>query len=71
MKARVQFRRGLKAAHKATGISFRQASLKAGYNENQINRFMKSTDMLICTMDDICDKGFGMSFDTVFRMGAK
>ncbi len=71
MKASQQFRKGIKAATRHTGISFRQASLKAGYNENQVTRFISGgTDIYLTTLDDICRKGYGMSFDTVFRMGA-
>lgn len=70
MKAAQQFRKGIKAASKATGISFRQASMKAGYNENQVTRFVHGgTDIYLTTLDDICRKGYGMSFDTVYRMG--
>ena len=66
-----QFRQGLSSAITLTGISSRQASMKAGFNEGQINRFMHGlTDIKLSTLDDICRKGFGMSFDTVYRMGA-
>ncbi len=69
MKASVQFKRGLTAAVRATGISERQACLRAGHNENQINRFRGGADIRLTTLDDICTKGFGMAFDTVYRMG--
>ena len=70
MRASVQFRRGIKAAVKVTGISERQACLRSGHNENQINRFHGGADIKLSTLDDICRRGFGMSFDTVYRMGA-
>jgi len=70
MNASDQFRAGLKRASIATGISERQACLEAGCNENQLNRFIKhSTDIKLTTLDKICGDGFGMSFDTVYRMG--
>lgn len=69
MKAGAQFRRGIKRAIKITGTSSRQASIKAGYNQHQINRFIGGMDIKLTTLDDLCCKGFGLSFEGVFRMG--
>ena len=70
MKAGVQFRRGINKAIENTAISSRQASLAAGFNENQLNRFLSGkNDILLETLDEICREGFGLPLDTVFRMG--
>ncbi len=70
MKASAQFRKGIARASEVTGISTRKASIDAGYNENQLNRFLSgSTDIKVITLDDICVNGFGLPFDTVYRMG--
>ena len=70
MKAAAQFRAGLKEASRVTKISYRKASLDAGYNENQVIRFVSGdNDIKLTTLDDICRNGFGLPFDTVFRMG--
>ena len=67
-----QFKRGIEKAMDVTGTSARQASLKAGYNQNQIGRFLQGrNDVLLGTLEDICTKGFGMSLETVFQMGEK
>ena len=71
MTASEQFRAGIIRAIEITGKSGRQASMDAGCNENQINRFVSmDTNIRLDTLDAICTKGFGMSFDTVYRMGA-
>lgn len=70
MDASTQFRAGLKRAVIVTGISPRQASLRAGFNEGQLNRFINgSTNIKLDTLDAVCTEGFGMKFDTVYRMG--
>lgn len=70
MKATQQFRRGLRKAAEVTNVSTRQASLKAGYNQNQLNRFLSGKqDIRLATLDDVCRKGFGLQFDTVWNMG--
>ena len=69
MLAGQQFRRGLKKAMKITGTSARQVSVKAGKNQEQVNRFMAGADIKLKTLDDICRDGLGMSFNTVWWMG--
>ena len=70
MKASAQFRIGLEKASRVTGISTRQASLKAWFNQHQLNRFMSGdTNIKLSTLDTICTDGFGLPFDTVYRMG--
>jgi len=70
MKASAQFRRGLNKAMENTDVSSRQASLKAGFNEHQLNRFLfGKNDILLETLDKICQDGFGLPLDTVYRMG--
>ena len=64
------FRRGFKTVIKNTGISARQASLNAGFNENQLNRFISGkTDIKLNTLDRLCESGFGLPMETVYRMG--
>jgi hypothetical protein len=61
---------GLRKASEVTGISTRQASLRAGYNQNQLNRFFsRETDIKLGTLNDICELGFGMTMETVYRLG--
>ena len=69
MTVNQQFRRGIRKALKITDLSTRQVSLKAGYNEHQVNRFLKGMDIKLSTLDDICNKGLGIEFETVYRMG--
>ena len=65
-----QFRRGLRKASENTGISFRQASLAAGYNQNQLNRFMTGkTGIKLGTLVRLCEDGFNIPFGTVLRLG--
>ena len=70
MKSALQYRKGLLEAIRVTGISARQASLNAGFNENQLNRFISGkTDIKLNTLDSLCESGFGLPMDTVYRMG--
>ena len=71
MKASQRVRRGFKQAKKLTNKSNRQISLDAGYNENLVNLFMtgQTDDMFMNTLDDVCQKGLGMTLDTIWRMG--
>ena len=70
MRASAQFRAGLIEASRVTGISIRQASIRAGFNENQIARFLGGGhDIKLETLDAICTGGFGLTFETVYRMG--
>jgi len=70
MKSALQYRKGLSEAIRVTGISARQASMKAGFNENQLNRFMSGkTDIKLNTLDNLCELGFGLPMETVYRMG--
>ena len=69
MRAAAQFRKGIRKAIRLTDTSSRQASLKSGYNQHQINRFLSGDDIKLETLQDICTKGFGMTFETIYRMG--
>ena len=64
-----RYRRGIRAALTVRKMSGRQASLKAGFNENQITRFLTgSTDIKVSTLDKLCD-AIGVSPDTVWELG--
>ena len=70
MKSALQYRKGLLEAIRVTGISAREASMKAGFNENQANRFISGkTDIKLNTLDSLCELGFGLPMETVYRMG--
>ena len=70
MRASLQFRRGLEKAMELTATTARQASIKAGYNEKQLDRFISGRhDILLTTLIDICEEGFGLTIETVLRMG--
>jgi len=70
MNATNQFRAGIREASRITGISTRQASLKAGFNENQLNRFLTAqTDIRLQTLERICLDGFGMKWTTIYELG--
>ena len=63
---------GIRAASKQTHITPRQASLKAGFNQNQLLRFLTGqTGIKIQTLDDICNNGFGLTFNQVWILGGK
>lgn len=68
----LQFKRGMTKASEVTGISARQASLRAGFNQNQVGRFLQGrNDVLLGTLERLCVKGFGMSLESVFKMGER
>ena len=70
MKATLQYRKGFEEAMRLTGTSARQASLNAGFNENQLNRFMLGkTDIRLGTWIKLCEDGFGLPCQTVLKMG--
>ena len=65
-----QFIKGLKVAEQLTGISKRQACLKAGVNETTLRRFMlRETDMLFVNLTNICRTGYGMSISKIIALG--
>lgn len=62
--------KGIKVASIVTGVSTRQASLQAGFNQNQLVRFFSGNhDIMLNTLEDICVKGYGLSFDKVYEFG--
>jgi len=62
--------RGMKVASVVQKISPRQAVLAAGRNQNQMTRFFTgSHDIMLDTIDVICTKGFGMSFEEIWALG--
>ena len=70
MKATVQYRRGLAEAVRITGKSARQASLDAGFNADQFKRFVSGkTDIKLGTLEKLCEFGFGLPMESVFRLG--
>ena len=70
MKPSLIYRKGFERAIEVTGISARQASIAAGFNENQLNRFMSgTTDIKLGTLVKLCELGFNLPMETVFRMG--
>ncbi len=70
MNSTNQFRAGIRKAIEITGTSPRQASLKAGFNENQLHRFLTAqTDIKLTTLEKICMDGFGMKFQTIYDLG--
>ena len=70
MNADLRFKRGLVLVSHETGVSMRQASMKAGFNENALNRFVNGKhDIKLMTLDTICRKGFGSTFDVVWKAG--
>ena len=72
MKATERYQIGLSKAADVTGKSFRAASLDAGYNQNQVGRFVSGeTDIKMRTLEAICEKGFGMTMETIYEMGGQ
>ena len=70
MSVAATYRKGFHEAIRVTGKSSRRASLDAGFNENQLNRFLSGdTDMKLGTLVDLCEKGFDLPMETIFRMG--
>ena len=70
MKATVQYRRGLSEAVRITGISARDASRNAGFNAEQMTRFVSGkTDIKLGTLEKLCEFGFGLPMESVFRLG--
>ena len=70
MKSTLQYRKGLAKAVEVTGISARQASLNAGFNENQLNRFVSGrTSIKLDTLEALCEEGFGLTMESIFRLG--
>jgi hypothetical protein len=65
-----QFIRGFQRVAQITGITRRQACLKAGVHDATLRRFMNhETDIKLMTLHMICQDGFGVSFGTVYAMG--
>lgn len=72
MKPSERYQVGLRKAAEMTGKSFRKASLDAGMNQNQVMRFVKGqTDIKLGTLDKICNDGFGMTMETVYKIGGQ
>lgn len=70
MQVKERMMKGIKVASVVTGISTRQAALAAGYNQNQLVRFFSGNhDILLTTLEDICVKGYGLTFDKVYEFG--
>ena len=70
MESMLQYRKGLTEAVRITGISGRQASRNANYNDDQFKRFVSgATDIKLGTIIKLCEKGFGLTLDSVFRLG--
>ena len=63
-----QIRNGFVRALAVAKLSARQASLKAGHNENQLNRFIAGNDIKLVTLLDICD-AVGMELNTIIELG--
>jgi len=68
MKLSDHLREGIRLAIYETRISARQASLKAEFNENQVNRFLAGADMHMDRIERLCRKGFGLSFNKVYGL---
>ena len=67
-----QFIRGLKVAEDLTGISKRQACIKAGVNETTLRRFMnRENSILLVNLSAICEKGYGMTLNKIIALGDK
>jgi len=67
-----RIRNGLKWAINKTGITSRQASLKAGFNENQLHRYLtERNDILVGNLEKICVDGFGLTFNEIYELGGK
>jgi len=61
---------GLKVAEQLTGVSKRQACIKAGINETTLRRFMKKEHGIrLDTLSAICNVGYGMSLSKVIALG--
>jgi hypothetical protein len=61
---------GIREASRITKISTRQASIRAGFNQNQLNRFLSGdTDIKLGTLVKLCRDGFGLNMETVYNLG--
>ena len=67
-----KFIKGLELAANITGVSRRQACIKAGVNETTLRRFMnRDTDILLHNLDLVCREGYGMSISRMIALGGE
>jgi len=65
-----EFIKGMEIAAELTGVSRRQACLKAGVHEITLRRFMnRETDMKYMNLVAICNEGWGMSISKIIALG--
>lgn len=70
MKLSEQARRGIIQAISDTGISAWKASVEAGFNQNQVARFIRGrNDMTIGNFEQLCEKGFKLKVRDVLGLG--